>query len=699
MSSETRTFTGFSGTYTLNYSYNLADMLTTLSIPFRSQQIGYNYDSAGRLSGVTASGFSATYIVGSNQYTQTITSFGSNITYRAWGARKSMTYGNTTSEQVTYNARLLPVTYTLNNMNYQNVTVCCPNPTYSTMTWSYDYFDDGRIKTAWDSSNNWFDRAYTYDHAGRLKEALTYRRARGLSPYPSNLYPDPYHQNITYDAFNHTSRTGLLYTGEPSDVGTWINNRRTDSGWQYDANGNTTVDPNFTHTFDAAGKTSHSVSFDKVGDGVNYPFQPRTDIEQTYDGIGAPGKRIQISRQPDSFDSGAPPIEDVQTTYYLRSTVLDGAAVVELNGPGGSDIVNVYAAGQRIARDEWNNVRFEQINPVTGSLVVSHGHPANRSTTRQERDSFGAEIPNSNPYPSSQHYVDLKFGEQMYIEGGDPFDYSTGREIDGIPVSESEFQRRVGNDSAVGDVFRGGRYVGSINLSKNIFFSRIRIVYDVYRPPLELLNNPMHWDDYYDHSYEEEVELQDRLSTYVKSERWLQPPDVKAIRNNLEKMLGNGGCGKFISELLDRLGATKGNPTLQGSILDLYDMVNQQKGLVRGGLATKYKVTATLNGRLIRSGKAGDASIHLGSSFTFMTTTPEEKAASVARLDAFSVLHELVHLAASNDPYTDRQVGIALSQMGYDGLPIRQKGETDRQFIGRNSTFFSDVLRQKCPPL
>jgi len=37
--------------------------------------------------------------------------------------------------------------------------------------------------------------------------------------------------------------------------------------------------------------------------------------------------------------------------------------------------------------------------------------------------------------------------------------------------------------------------------------------------------------------------------------------------------------------------------------------------------------------------------------------------------------------------------------MGYDGLPIRQKGETDRQFIGRNSTFFSDVLRQKCPPL
>ncbi len=39
------------------------------------------------------------------------------------------------------------------------------------------------------------------------------------------------------------SRTGLLYTGEPSDLGTYVNNRRTDYGWQYDADGNTTGMP------------------------------------------------------------------------------------------------------------------------------------------------------------------------------------------------------------------------------------------------------------------------------------------------------------------------------------------------------------------------------------------------------------------------------------------------------------------------
>ena len=107
-------------------------------------------------------------------------------------------------------------------------------------------------------------------------------------------------------------------------------------------------------------------------------------------------------------------MEDIQTTYYLRSTVL-GAAVVELNGPTASDVVNVYAGGQRIARDEWDNISFEHTNPMTGSGVTSAGYSTYRWTARQERDSFGAEIPTSNPYPAASSYGDYKFGEQFYI--------------------------------------------------------------------------------------------------------------------------------------------------------------------------------------------------------------------------------------------------------------------------------------------
>ncbi|HEX5874164.1 MAG TPA: hypothetical protein VFY60_05900, partial [Pyrinomonadaceae bacterium] len=445
LTSESRTFTGLSGSYALNYSYNLANALTLLAIPFKSQEVGYDYDTAGRLSGVTASGFSATYGVWPNLQTQNLSSFASDIAYRAWGARKSMTYGNTTSEQITYNARLQPLTYTLNNMNYQNA-----NTTHSTMTWSYGYYDDGSVKHAWDSTNNWFDRAYKYDHVGRLKEASTFRRARGLSPYPAVSNPDPYHQTISYDAFNHSSRTGLLYTGQPpADTGTYVNNRRTDSGWEYDAEGNTTRDPSYQQTFNAAGVVVHSVSHAKVGDGDEYPLEPRLDITQTYDGLGLPAKREQISRQPGLVDGSgneSAPIEDTQTTHYVRSSVLGGVPIAEL---GSANTIHIYAGGQRIARDVWGQVTFEHHNPVTGSWVTSDGHSSSRATRREERDPRGAELPLSNPYGDWLSYVDMKFAQPLFIEGGDPFDYSSGRTIDGLPVSEGEFQRRVANGSVL----------------------------------------------------------------------------------------------------------------------------------------------------------------------------------------------------------------------------------------------------------
>jgi len=439
MTSETRTFTGLTGSYPLNYSYNLANALTVLSIPFRSRQIGYNYDTAGRPSGVTASGFSATYYAWPNQYTQNLTSFASNIAYRASGARKSMTYGNSTSEQTTYNPRLQPSSYTLNNMNYQNTNVCCSYPTYSTMTWNYGYYDDGSLKHAWDSTNEWFDRSYKYDHASRLKEASTFRRARGLSPYPAINYPDPYFQSITYDAFDHSNRIGKLYTGEPSDIGTYGNNRRT--GWEYDVDGNVISDSSYQQTIDASGINVRSVSHAKVGDGVQYPLQPRLDITQTYNGDGQPAKRVQVSRVPgvvDEFGQPGEPLENTQTTHYVHSSVLGGATVVEL---GGGDTIHIYAAGQRIARETLGNVSFEHHNPATGIWVTSHGHSSYRTTAREERDPRGAETPLSNPYAGAENYVDWKFGQPLFIEGSDPFDYVPGYTKDGLPMTRGDLGR------------------------------------------------------------------------------------------------------------------------------------------------------------------------------------------------------------------------------------------------------------------
>jgi YD repeat-containing protein len=552
LTSESRTFNGYSGTYALNYSYNLANALTVLAIPFKSQQVGYNYDTAGRLSGVTASGFSATHYVWPNQYTQNLTSFASNISYRAWGGRKSMTYGNTTSEQFTYNARLQPATYTLSNMNYQNTNICCSYPTYSTMTWTYGYYNDGSVKHAWDATNEWFDRAYKYDHAGRLKEASTFRRARDLSPYPAINYPDPYYQNITYDAFNHSSRTGKLFTGEPSDIGTYVNNRRTDFGWQYDAAGNAIVDASYSQTFDAAGKVKQSISHAKVGDGVQYPLEPRLDITQTYDGNGAPAKREQISRQRGLIDlegNEGEPIVDEQTTYYVRSSVLGGAPVVEL---GWGDTVHIYAGGQRIAREYWGSVTFEHHNPVNGSRVTSHGHSSYRTTGREERDPRGAETPLSNPFAGgTQNYVDWKFSQPLFIEGGDPFDYTSGLMIDGLPVSASEFARRA-NSGSLGIVFSGAisGIVPVIPLGLGFFG------YD----------RPSGW------RHDEEGPKLDwesgTFSASAHSRRWrqshhpqkpyrtpLSDQEVGTLENALKTLLENEKCAKFVAGVLQKLGS------------------------------------------------------------------------------------------------------------------------------------------------
>ena len=483
MTSESRTLTGeWAGTYTFNYQYNLANQLTSLSIPFRSQQIGYNFDTTGRLSGVTASGFSGIHNEWPNYPTQTLTSFASNISYRAWGAVKSMTYGNTTNEQTSFDARLRPVTYTLSNMNYTNSSVY-PYPNYNTMTWSFGYYDDGRVEHAWDSTNNWFDRAYKYDHVGRIKEASTFRRARGLAPFPAINYHDPYYQTVTYDAWNHSNRTGKLFSGDLSDSATYVNNRRSD--FQYDTAGNATADLSYTHTFDAAGAATGSISISQVGDGEQFPMQPRVAITELYSGDQQPLKREQVSRQAlyDEFGNITGISEDTQTTYYLTSSVLGGAKLVEL-GPFGSK-VNIYALGQRIARDNSGagpqGVTFEHHNPVTGSWVTSEGHSSYRVTGREERDSRGSEIPLSDPYAYAQSYVDYKFGQPLFIDGGDPFDYRGGREIDGVPVSEAEFQRKVGNGSVtLGKVDSKGRVFFAdniIHLGTSVWVDDWRLTY------------------------------------------------------------------------------------------------------------------------------------------------------------------------------------------------------------------------------
>jgi YD repeat-containing protein len=104
MTSETQTFTGLSGSYTLTYGYNLEGALTSVAEPSQfGAVVNYSYDSIGRLASVTGSGgLSAQLLTG--------------IQYRAWGAMKHANYGDGPQVNVSYDARLLPTRYEIGNV-------------------------------------------------------------------------------------------------------------------------------------------------------------------------------------------------------------------------------------------------------------------------------------------------------------------------------------------------------------------------------------------------------------------------------------------------------------------------------------------------------------------------------------------------------------------------------------------------------
>ena len=154
-----------------------------------------------------------------------------------------------------------------------------------------------------------FDRAFAFDHVGRFKEAYSGREARGLPP--NNPADSPYRQSYSYDVWNNLGRSGRHWTAPVSDTPTYTNNRRSD--WSYDASGNVTSRDGGqrTHAYDAAGQQClfYEAGTDMFG---GYWIWHQYTINQTYDGNGRPGKRVETRY---SEDENGPVEDSTETTY------------------------------------------------------------------------------------------------------------------------------------------------------------------------------------------------------------------------------------------------------------------------------------------------------------------------------------------------------------------------------------------------
>src|SRR5229473_223475 len=271
--------------YQLNYTYDRAGQLMSVTNPFGSQFSYARSNQSGEISSVSGSGSnSASSYVGS-------------LSYRAFGAAKQIGYGNGRQLSLSYDNRL--------RLTQWNI------PGVMGWNYAYNYFNEnnGRVTYAQNVNDSTLDRSYQYDHVGRLVSAHTGIEARahiGIGPW--NGMDGPYSQDRGYDQFgNATHRVGWGgYQGSGFDQSyTFANNRLvqdpgTGATLQYDAAGNLTNDGSQSFSYDATGQQA-TASYSGYS------------LSQGYDGNGLRGKKN---------DNGT-------ITYYLRSSVLRGQVLAE----------------------------------------------------------------------------------------------------------------------------------------------------------------------------------------------------------------------------------------------------------------------------------------------------------------------------------------------------------------------------------
>lgn len=330
LTSETRGFTGV-GNFSISYQYNLANDLSSLTGP---SLITFNYtrDTSGRLTTITRPG-------------QTLASA---ISYRASGAMKHMVYGDGSSMDVTFNSRLQPATFNIPGK----------------ISKSYSYHEDGALRFSSDAMDHRFDRSYGFDHAGRLKSALSGAEARGEGTTNNR----PYYQTYGYDGFGHLSqRTVKTWsTGDATISNTYINNRRQGIAWHYDADGRL-VDGDDNYSYDAAGRNSYLET------------SALNTATMSYDGDGRQVKTVETW-----VDENLETRSD--TRYYLRSTVLGGQSLAEADPSGQFPRTFVYA-GLAVLGWIWQSNSFDQMvweqRDPSGATV--------RGIGEQELDPLGAD--------------------------------------------------------------------------------------------------------------------------------------------------------------------------------------------------------------------------------------------------------------------------------------------------------------------
>jgi YD repeat-containing protein len=390
---EERTFAGLAGSFRLSYAYNLAGELKTITEPGGSYA-EYGYDSVGRLARVTGSG------LGASQYV-------SSMQYRAWGALKSLSYGNSTTFTLGYDNRRQPTHYAVGGVrSYANGPI---QPEGS----DFQYYDDGQIKFASDlrtdaTAYGLHDRAYSYDQAARLKEAYSGYEARDfLNGTNSGIHDGAFRQSYGYDAWNNlTSRTGRFWSEDDSATDSY-NNQNRNPAWDYDSDGRllSTNEPPpnsfpyqpLRYTYDAAGRRYQSTQTTSRQVVTSTVFTTAVTKTETYDGVGTLVKSARITQLNNNTPATA-------TTFFLRSS-LTGNVITEYDSAGNRQSAYVFAGREIVAQqqrflDGSTQLIWQHVNPITGDGLSTDAQGT--AWGRTNVDPMGVNVGDTDVFASNQ---------------------------------------------------------------------------------------------------------------------------------------------------------------------------------------------------------------------------------------------------------------------------------------------------------
>jgi hypothetical protein len=241
-------------------------------------------------------------------------------------------------------------------------------------------------------NNRLHDRAYSYDHVGRLKEAYSGSEANQFRTGTGAGVEDAYRQSYSYNAWGEmTGRTGRFWTLEDNTSETYAPTGR-NAAWEYDPDGRLVsrneAAPNalpyeaLRVSYDAAGRPSHTTQQTSRHSPINPNVVITTQavLEKTYDGDGAVVKEEK--------EGGV--------VYYLRSSVLGGQAVAEYNASGARLVSYVVAGAVVIARQEGATLLWRHTNPVTGDELETTAQRV--VATKAVVDPEGVAVGDSDPF-------------------------------------------------------------------------------------------------------------------------------------------------------------------------------------------------------------------------------------------------------------------------------------------------------------